>query len=344
MFQVETGRDDSLTKLTYEVEQQSASPSRASRLLNRSPSNAQPLDMNSLMLTSNLMGRTHGLVPCSGYAEPRQSKGGGCLIGNISQLNTNLVPNNEAQSTLIKPGAVYTLAHTHKDTESHIGQNLVPHEEFDAGIGFEGWYTNGEHQYIRPVNQIDLHRGAADDEASVWTEGWYNGGRGSSFALPVRHICRSTGMQHAEQTSIRPPVAMRGDIEFKPAPRHRAVERKSPTGAQLTDPQWTTSYDTQFLPMNERLADRRKAKPKSKKEKKQFNWKRRQKKKYCCVPEGQSSLGGWCKESEYSGREIDFPRRLLSATMYIVCNCWPPSLRTQTRCGCLCLGLVCRMW
>jgi len=311
MFQVETGRDDSLTKLTYEVEQQSASPSRASRSQNRSPSNrspsnrspsnrspsnAQPLDMKSLMLTSNLMGRTRGLVPCSGYAEPRQSKGGGCLVGNMSQLESNLVPNNEAQSTSIEPGAMYGLAHTHKDTESHIGPNLVPHEAFDAGIGFEGWYTNGEHQYIRPVDQIDLHCGGANDAASVWTEGWYNGQRGSYFTLPVRHISRSTGIQNAEQTSMRPPVGMRDDIEFKTAPRHRAVERKSPTGEQLTDPQWTTSYDTQFLPMNERLAARRKAKPKSKKKTKQFNWKRRPKKNAAASPKGKAPWAGGAKK------------------------------------------------
>jgi len=68
-------REDSLTQLTYEVE--SRSPSNA-RTLERSPSNSQqPMDMKSLMLSSNLMGKTQGLVPFSGFLEPRASKGGG---------------------------------------------------------------------------------------------------------------------------------------------------------------------------------------------------------------------------------------------------------------------------
>jgi len=272
-------REDSLTQLTYEVE--SRSPSNA-RTLERSPSNSQqPMDMKSLMLSSNLMGKTQGLVPFSGFLEPRASKGGGGEHAVKSQLEPNLVPHKEALSTLIEAGAIYGLQHTHKDTESHIGKDLVPQAEYDAGIGFEGWYSNGDNgKNMRPNHQshIDPHNGAVNDDAAVWTEGWYNGQRGSCFALPVKHNRRSTGMQRVEPTFDSPPIMMRDDVAFKPPPRNRAVQRKSPTG-EMPDSQWTTSYDTQFSPMNERKLGARsksKAKLNNKKKKQQFTWKRRE--------------------------------------------------------------------
>lgn len=281
-------REDSLTQLTYEVE--SRSPSNA-RTLERSPSNQSQqgaMDMKSLMLSSNLMGKTQGLVPFSGYDEHRASKGGG--VHKVrSQLEPNMVPHKEALSTLIEAGAVYGLSHTTKDTESHIGPDLVPQAEYDAGIGFEGWYTNGDNgTAIRPNHQshIDPHSGAVNDDAAVWTEGWYNGQRGSCFALPVKHNRRSTGVQRVEPTFDSPPIMMRDNIAFKPPPRNRAVQRKSPTGAEVQeDSQWTTSYDTQFSPMNERKFGQGKSKGKPKKKKKnQFTWKRRERE----APRGQA--------------------------------------------------------
>merc|ERR1740117_2747401 len=63
------------------------------------------MDMKSLMLSSNLMGKTQGLVPFSGFLEPRASKGGGGEHAVKSQLEPNLVPHKEALSTLIESGA-----------------------------------------------------------------------------------------------------------------------------------------------------------------------------------------------------------------------------------------------
>jgi hypothetical protein len=293
-----------------------ASPSNQQYTTAASPTNygSPTAHMRQSNLSSNLFAQTGGLIPISGYAEHKVSKGGaaGSPCGK-SQLNKNMVPNDDALSSFIEAGQVYGLKHTDKDTESHVDSNLVPLAEFDAGIGFEGWFTNGQNNYIKPNHQshIDPHNGAPLDDAETWQEGWCGGRGGSQFALPVRNQRRASGLQRAstEPANIRPPVFSKDDVEFRAPARARAVARRSPKGEYLPeDQQWTTSYDVNFAPMNERRNERvpmarRKTGPKKKvyKSQRTFNWRKRAAEKKAGLmrsPQGKAPWAGGAKKVE----------------------------------------------
>lgn len=295
-----------------------ASPSNQQYNTASSPTNYGSPTSNMMRqsnLSSHLFAQTGGLIPTSGFAEFKVSKGGGASSPNKnSQLNTNMVPNEDALSSFIEAGQVYGLRHTDKDTESHIDNTLVPYEEFDAKIGFEGWFTNGQNNYIKPNHQshIDPHNGAPLDDAETWNEGWCGGRGGSQFALPVRNQRRASGLQRAstEPTHMRPPVFSKDDVEFRAPARARAVERRSPKG--YVDPeqsQWTTSYDTNFAPMNERRNERRipmkkkETGPRKKvyKSQRTFQWRKRAAEKKAGLmrsPQGKAPWAGGAKKVE----------------------------------------------
>lgn len=173
---------------------------------------------------------------------------------------------------------------------SHLEIDMRPMAMFDAGIGCEGYYTNGlpEH-YVRPDRKSQM-KGASMrplSGANEWEAGWYTGMRGKNFSLPVVHHKRP----EVDRCQSEPELVKYEDIDFKPAPRARAVPRDlrpTVTGTILSPEEssrWTTSYDTTFSPMNEReLAlkkkkDALKAAAKSNKKKKRvFDWRRRPRK------------------------------------------------------------------
>jgi len=283
---VDIGEDDSLT--TFQETAQFGSPTNA-RL--GSPSNyGSPTHMAASMvrqsnLSSNLLAQTGGLIPVTGFTQHKMSKGSpkGKLKAK-SQLKSSLVPNDDALSSFIEAGQVYGFRHVDKDTESHINSSLIPLEEFDAGIGFEGWYTNGENNYIKPNHQshIDPANGVPDDDADTWNEGWC-GGRGSNlFSLPVRNQRKASGIVNraSSQPSMRPPIFSKDDVEFKAPTRARAIGKTSPQG--VADDRWTTSYDTNYMPINERspksgnqAQTKRSPKNKPYKSQRTFQWRKR---------------------------------------------------------------------
>lgn len=319
-----TVEQDSLQTFQNTATLNAASPSAASpssqqytssqQYNSASPKNYGSPDQNMMRqsnLSSNLFAQTGGLIPISSYEEHKKSKGGGANSpSGKSQLNKNMVPNDDALSSFIEAGQVYGLRHTDKDTESHINNTLVPLAEFDAGIGFEGWFTNGQNNYIKPNHQshIDPHNGAPLDDAETWNEGWCGGRGGANFSLPVQNQRRASGLQRAstEPTHMRPPVFSKDDVEFRAPARARAVEKRSPKGVVMPDQgQWTTSYDTNFAPMNERRNERiqmrRRASPKKKvyKSQRTFQWRKRAAEKKAGLmrsPQGKAPWAGGAKK------------------------------------------------
>jgi len=271
--------------------------------------------MRQSNLSSQLMGQTGGLVPVSGYMVPKPSKGSTSAGSpQNSQLKANMVPNEDALSNFIEAGQVYGLRHTEKDTETHINNTMVPHKEYDAGIGFEGWYSNGQNSYIKPNHQshIDPHNGGVPlDDAETWQEGWCVG-RGGGFSLPVKNNRRASGMQRATSQPLptRPPVFSIDDVEFKAPNRARAVARTNSLGQPNPEGnQWTTSYDTTFAPMNERANDRIKMKKKTgtknkaNKSQRTFNWRKR-------AAEKKAGMAGSPQNKPWAGgaKKVDIPR------------------------------------
>jgi hypothetical protein len=260
-------------------------------------------------LSSNLLAQTGGLIPVTGFIEHKMSKGSPKARSG-SQLKQSLVPNDDALSTFIEAGQVYGFRHTDKDTESHMDSRLVPMEEYDAGIGFEGWFTNGQNNYIKPNHQshIDPHNGVPNTDADTWQEGWV-GVRGGQFSLPVQHNRRASGIvkNRSPGQQTRAPVFSKDDVEFKAPTRARAVARKSPKGAPM-DSAWTTSYDTEFMPMNERDEKRKnqqqqKRSPKTKPYKSQrtFQWRKRAAEKKAGLsrsPQGKAPWASGAKRCE----------------------------------------------
>lgn len=278
--------DDSLTRLQETVK--ASSPSSQSAPTSYSASSPTAQDMKTLNLAGHLMGRTQGLVPYSGYLSVKSGKQTSPTnaLGHGGQLQHNLVPRDDALSSFIEAGQAGF------KTTGHLDAQFVPYEEYDAGEGFEGWFTNGENKYIRPNHQshIDPHSGVANADAETWNEGFYALNRGGNFSLPQKHIRRSSMAGLGIGRSQSSPSELQREREpmpFKPPPRSRAIARKSPTNEKTSTQElnmWTTSYDTQFSPMNERnyhdpkrAAKQRSASKKKKgpASKRTFQWRRK---------------------------------------------------------------------
>lgn len=253
-------------------------------------------EIKKINTASHLMGCTQGFVPICGYSKSKGMKRAPKQAG--SQLNENLVPREDTLSIFVEK----KMTEKPKSYGVHMNAQLVPSKEYDAGMGFEGWYTNGVNNCINPVGQshIDPRSGMEEREGKEMENhgGFYvNNREGGSFALPQKHIVRTSSVTGLSTVGpgyeLAEPVYERDNVAFKAPARARAVARKSPTNAEMMMNasqdmnRWTTSYDTTFSPMNEReYYDPRKSaaakslsksqkQAKSSKSKRTFQWRRK---------------------------------------------------------------------
>lgn len=196
-----------------------------------------------------------------------------------SQLEQGLVPNSDALSTFLKAGEVYDIKHAGKDTESHLTSNLTPYESHDAGMGFEGWYGNGQNDYgdgQSHFGRVDKVRNssicgsnwAPNEEAEVYTSGWYAQGKGGGFSVPSinpgmrklgsQHCLNDANTNHHTKSSVtfdgygnneRNNPAIPANVG-SPTNRKRLVERKKSLSVDTSSP-----YETSNDYMSNYLAD-----------------------------------------------------------------------------------------
>jgi len=181
-----------------------------------------------------------------------------------SQLNPSLVPNNDSLSTFIEAGQ------HGKDTGSHLNHDLTPEEKYDAGIGFEGWYGNGQNDYQGDMSHFGRDRKssicgsnwAPNEEAEVFVSGWYDGGK--IFGVPAinpgmrklgSNLCiNESKTKHHLHSSVSfndYGTAKIDDIPSNPysPTRIRSVSRKS-LSIDTASP-----YDTSYTEMSSPLVD-----------------------------------------------------------------------------------------